>query len=244
MSSIDCIQHTRDNPQLNDRCVRFTDRARLLDTPFEYTNIVQTELAYFPGINAQQLEILDQTQLVSETLHYHKPDIYVITLLNPPTLQETDPRVTLVYYQYDNKDLSDKSKPDIRYLRERGTRLCDLILGHEGQWISLNYADKHTDLDEILGKQFSVTHEIYDCTSLVEDETPPTYKQITANSRLMGYRIKENVKEIPFYMSAEASHSRAIHRFVSYKQWFVNAFQMPVTRYILYNQDVYVEQTE
>ena len=243
-SSIDCIQHTRDNPQLNDRCVRFTERARLLDTPFQYTNVVQTELAYFPGINAQQLEILDKTQLVSEDLHYQKPDIYVVTLLNPTDMKETDPKVTLVYYQYDNSNLSDKSKPDIRYLRERGTRLCDLILGHDGKWIALKYADKHTTLDEILGKQFSVTHEVYDCDSLVEDETPPPFKQMTAERRLIGYRLKENVKEIPFYMTVEASHSRAIHRFVSYKQWFLNGFQMPNTKYILYNQDVYVENSE
>ena len=36
-SSLDCIQHTRDDPELNDKCIRFSDK-------------LSGEIAYFPGI--------------------------------------------------------------------------------------------------------------------------------------------------------------------------------------------------
>ena len=39
-SSLDCIQHTRDDPELNDKCIRFSDK-------------LSGEIAYFPGISAK-----------------------------------------------------------------------------------------------------------------------------------------------------------------------------------------------
>ena len=42
-SSLDCIEHTRDDPELNDRCIRFSDK-------------LSGEIAYFPGIDAKILE--------------------------------------------------------------------------------------------------------------------------------------------------------------------------------------------
>ena len=40
-SSLDCIQHTRDDPELNDKCIRFSDK-------------LSGEIAYFPGISKRR----------------------------------------------------------------------------------------------------------------------------------------------------------------------------------------------
>ena len=49
-SSLDCIQHTKDDPELNDKCIRFSDK-------------LSGEIAYFPGISAKVLENIDIIQL-------------------------------------------------------------------------------------------------------------------------------------------------------------------------------------
>ena len=49
-SSLDCIQHTRDDPELNDKCIRFSDR-------------LINEISYFPGIGCKLLELIDTKQL-------------------------------------------------------------------------------------------------------------------------------------------------------------------------------------
>lgn len=45
-SSLDCIPHTRDDPELNDRCLRFSEA-------------LQKEIAYFPGMGYRVLETAD-----------------------------------------------------------------------------------------------------------------------------------------------------------------------------------------
>ena len=52
-SSLDCIKHTIDDSELNDKCIRFSDK-------------LTGEIAYFPGIGAKVLEEVDLLQLKSK----------------------------------------------------------------------------------------------------------------------------------------------------------------------------------
>ena len=65
-SSLDCIQHTLDDPSLNDKCIRFSDK-------------LTGEIAYFPGSGARVLEQIDIVQLKSKFIYHIQPDIYVIS---------------------------------------------------------------------------------------------------------------------------------------------------------------------
>ena len=93
-ASIDCIQHTRDDPELNQNCVR-------------YDKNVQDEDAFFPGVTANTLNQIDSTQLSSRLLYFIEPDIYVVSALE-------DKNRVFLYYQSSKKDI------DIRYIREYG----------------------------------------------------------------------------------------------------------------------------
>ena len=64
-SSLDCIQHTRDDPELNERCIRFS-------------NLLINEIAYFPGISSDELFEIDIKQLKAAFMIFMKPDIYVV----------------------------------------------------------------------------------------------------------------------------------------------------------------------
>ena len=78
-SSIDCIPHTRDNIELNENCIRFSDK-------------LQSELAYFPGLGIESLEQIDSIQLISKVLVAQKPDIYIVSATENNTQ-------LFVYYQ-------------------------------------------------------------------------------------------------------------------------------------------------
>ena len=96
-SSLDCIQHTRDDPELNDKCIRFSDK-------------LKNEIAYFPGISSHVLEITDSIQLKAKYLYHIKPDIYVISAA------DTKEHSIYIYYQVDlSDDLSDDSV-DVIYI--------------------------------------------------------------------------------------------------------------------------------
>ena len=68
-SALACIPHTRVDPELNEKCIRFSDK-------------LSGEIAYFPGINSEVLDNIDIIQLKAKYLYYIKPNIYVISALN------------------------------------------------------------------------------------------------------------------------------------------------------------------
>ena len=98
-SSLDCIQHTRDDPEINDRCIRFS-------------NMLLNEIAYFPGISSDELFQIDLKQLKASFLLFMKPDTYVVGTGDNQ----------YIYYQSDKPDM------DIRYLRENAKKLCSLSM--------------------------------------------------------------------------------------------------------------------
>ena len=183
-SSLDCIQHTRDDPELNDKCIRFSDK-------------LSGEIAYFPGISAQVLENIDMIQLKAKYLYHIKPNVYVISASND------EGNNLFIYYEYLS---SDEKEPDIRYIREKGRRLCDVYID---SMMILNYVDKGHPYNKRLGKEFSVYQEIYTLDNdiideyISQDEFPPLEKLLIKDS-LNGYKLKYNVNDTFYYMGLDS----------------------------------------
>ena len=97
-SSVDCIQNTRDNFDLNQRCLRFSD-------------ILKDEVTIFPGVTAETLNNIDLKQIRNSYLEKVSKNLFVLS-----ALQEGNE--LFIYYEID--DLKDS--PDIRYIRENGKR--------------------------------------------------------------------------------------------------------------------------
>ena len=103
-SSTDCIQNTRDNIQLNEKCLRFS--SKVLD-----------EMSHFPGITSEELNKIDIKQFISKFQYHIKPDIYVISAYDGVN-------TIYIYFKVDEK----YKDIDTRYIRENGIELDIMIL--------------------------------------------------------------------------------------------------------------------
>ncbi len=183
-SSLDCIQHTKDDPELNDKCIRFSDK-------------LTGEIAYFPGISAKVLEYVDLIQLKSKYLYHIKPNIYVISASND------EGNNIFIYYEY----TSDKKDDiDIRYIRENGKRLCDVYID---TMMILNYVPKDHPYNKRLGKEFSVFQEIYSLKDSIMDEYVhqdkfPSLNKLLVKDSLQGYKLKYNINDTFYYMGLDS----------------------------------------
>ena len=211
-SSLDCIQHTRDEPRLNDRCIRFS-------------NQLLHEIAYFPGISASELFEIDQTQLKATFLKYIRPNHCVVA----------GDGNEYIYYEVDSKPEEDMTELDIRYLRENSKKICVVSLQDMVIYV---YADKDHSLTEELGKQFSVYQDMISLEPFYEDiiQSEPTFPTVTRilNKQRMGYKIKYNVNEMMFYSPNETKKLRRLYRFEDYQS------QNLVKALLLVNGDVYL----
>jgi len=185
-SSLDCIKHTVDDPELNDRCIRFSDQ-------------LTGEIAYFPGIGAKVLEHTDIIQLKSKYIYRIKENIYVISAKS----EDSDHNIYL-YYEY-KTDQKDVTKIDIRYMRENGKRLCDVYI--DTSMVLLNVDSKHPYNDK-LDKEFSVYQEIYNIPrdiieNYVEKDKFPELDKLIKKEYLEGYKLKYNVNDSFFYMGQD-----------------------------------------
>ena len=168
-SSIDCIQHTRDNIILNENCIRFD------------SNIID-ESAYFPGVDDTNLNLIDTKQLTSKIIKI-KPNIYIISA-------KEDDRDILVYYKLDKKDPS----IDIRYIRDKGEILGTL---DKDDGIYYKYISEDSTLKEKLGNKFSIYQELYklpdievkNINELSDYNHPNTFKD------MFGYKVKHNLSD-------------------------------------------------
>ena len=192
-SSLDCIQHTRDDPELNDKCIRFSDK-------------LSGEIAYFPGISAKVLENIDIIQLKAKYLYHIKPNVYVVSASND------EGNNIFIYYEYspsaaEGREGKDKSEAvDIRYIREKGRRLCDVYLD---SMMILNYVEKEHPYNKRLGKEFSVYQEIYTLDDNIIDEYIsqdefPSLEKILVKDSLKGYKLKYNVNDTFYYMGNDS----------------------------------------
>ena len=140
------------------------------------------EIAYFPGISSDELFQIDLKQLKAGFLLFMKPDIYVVGTGEN----------SYIYYE------SDKEGLDIRYIRETATKICSLSLDHGYIYF---YSDKDHELNDELGKQFSVYQDMYSIDKYYDeivDKKFPSVKTII-NGGKIGYKIKYNPNEMMFF---------------------------------------------
>ena len=185
-ASLDCIPHTRDDPEINNRCLRFSDK-------------LSNEIAYFPGLGIQSLENIDVTQLKSTFIYFIQPNIYVISAKEKMTHKNI-----FIYYEYTND--KENQEPDIRYLRDNGKRLCDIYVDEK---MILNYVDAKHPVNDKLGQEFSVYQEIYSLNDdiiqkYIREKKFPPLKKIIISNYLDGFKIKYNINDTYYYLNNES----------------------------------------
>ena len=133
-ASVDCIQNTRDDIQLNEKCLRYSKK-------------LNQEETHFPGITSAKLNEIDQKQFKSQFMFHIKPDNYVV-------LARKNEQDIFIYYRVQDEG----DNIDIRYIRENGLRLADY--DPASNHLSF-YEKKDHPLNKKLGKKFSVFQSIY-----------------------------------------------------------------------------------
>jgi len=180
-SSVDCIQNSRDDFNLNQRCLRFSEK-------------LSDEISIFPGINAETLNTIDTRQLRSKFLKRINDNLYVISALQEGI-------ELFIYYEINVT----KVDPDIRYIRENGKRVCDVDLSLRKLYF---YEDKKHIMNKLLGAKFSIyqtlykiQEELYDSIMNEEGEEKifPDINDLVNEDNIHGYSIRYNVNERLFY---------------------------------------------
>ena len=227
-SSLDCIQHTRDDPELNDKCIRFSDK-------------LSGEIAYFPGISAKTLENIDVVQLKAKYLYHIKPNVYVVSASND------EGNNLFIYYEYlsDGKETKEPAV-DIRYIREKGRRLCDVYLD---SMMVLNYVDKEHPYNKRLGKEFSVYQEIYTLDDSMIDEYIsqdefPSLEKLLVKDSLKGYKLKYNVNDTFYYMGLDSILSEVcIQRIYPYQIYIDENYKTDnILPRVIYNGNLFIKE--
>lgn len=185
-SSVDCIQNTTDDIQLNEKCLRFSSK-------------VKEENSHFPGLTSYELNELDKKQFTSTFQYFIKPDIYVV-------LAKKQNRAPLYIYY---KLIKGETNVDVRYIRENGTRLCDY---DPSKKIFINYESKDHPLNDIIGKEFSIFQGLYKIPDFIYDNKIlkskfPKINEIINEDNLIGYLVKYNVTRKLFYSPANTSRN-------------------------------------
>ena len=235
-SSLDCIQHTRDDPELNDKCIRFSDK-------------LSGEIAYFPGISAKVLENIDIIQLKAKYLYHIKPNVYVISASNDQGNN------LYIYYEYakggsgeegpDEEGKGKETDVDIRYIREKGRRLCDVYID---TMMVLNYVGKDHPYNKRLGKEFSVYQEIYTLDDNIIDEYisvdkfPPLDKVLVKDS-LKGYKLKYNINDTFYYMGKDSIlPDKCIQRIYPYQIYEQDNYKIDnIKPRVIFNGELYIQ---
>tara|TARA_Y100000389_G_scaffold115453_1_gene112531 strand:+ start:1725 stop:5504 length:3780 start_codon:yes stop_codon:yes gene_type:complete len=176
-AAVDCIQNTRDDIELNEKCLRFSEK-------------VKSEEAHFPGLTSKDLNVVDQRQYKATFSFHIKPDIHVISA-------SKDGRDIFIYYQLERSD----KDYDVRYIRENGIRLCEY---EPFTNMFVVYSKGKNRLDEYLGNKFSVFQEIYSVPDYIYEnkikkELFPELEEIINEDYLYGNVIKYNVTEKLFF---------------------------------------------
>ena len=230
-SSLDCIQHTRDDPALNDKCIRFSDK-------------LSGEIAYFPGISAKTLENIDIVQLKAKYLYHIKPNVYVVSASND------EGNNLFIYYEYSPSategKASEAADQDIRYIREKGRRLCDVYLD---SMMILNYVEKEHPYNKRLGKEFSVYQEIYTLDDSMMDEYIsqeefPSLEKLLVKDSLKGYKLKYNVNDTFYYMDNDSILPEVcIQRVYPYQIYIDENYKTDnILPRVIYNGDLFIKE--
>jgi hypothetical protein len=196
-ASVDCIQNTRDDLALNNKCLRFSSK-------------IMNEEAYFPGINSQELNQIDKKQFSSSFSIFQEPNIFIISA------QEGDNGI-FIYY----KMPTNEKNVDIRYIKENGTRICDF---YPLQNVFSVYESASFPFNKLLGARFSVTNSLFLLTDSseinIDEKIFPTYEEIRQKN-LFGYIIKYNISERLFFSPFSKT---SLLRLYDYKTFVQNNF--------------------
>ena len=171
-ASVDCLQNTRDNINIHQSCIQFDKK-------------LQDENAYYPGITADKLNMIDTKQLQSTFSYFMKPNIYIVSALQ-------DKRDIFIYYRLNN---TDGEEADIRYIKDNGKIIGTLDLDFKFFFL---YKGEGHELDEKMGTRLSVYQEVFFIDDDIvqeanENEIFPKVSEITKD--LFGYKIKYNITE-------------------------------------------------
>ena len=176
-SSVDCIQNTRDDFSINEKCLRFSEKLKDEDT-------------FFPGITPETLNNIDTKQLKTSFIYKVNDKSFVISA-------RSDNDYIYIYYKFDTPQRDD---PDIRYVRENGKRICDVDLNKRKIYF---YEDKKHKFNKELGAKFSVFQTTYTINENYLDdllnELFPEVEYLIDENYIHGYVVKYNVNERLFY---------------------------------------------
>ena len=183
-SSVDCIQNSRDDFTLNQKCLRFSEK-------------LLSENTIFPGVTAETMNTIDTRQLKTNFIQKIGSNIFIISA-------KQDKDYIYIYYElYDNRD-----KPDIRYIRENGKRLCDINLDTNKVFF---YENKKHSMNKEIGPKFSIFQTTYKISPQILEEINedpenikfPEMNILVDEKNIHGYSIKYNVNERLFYRFVE-----------------------------------------
>ena len=220
-SSVDCIKHTTDDPILNNKCVQFSEK-------------LQNEMAYFPGIDSDELNKIDNKQLISTFSYFIKPDTIVVS--------STTSKEQIYSYYKINPRYKDE---DARYIKENGDLLCDFYSFQNKFFV---YENSKYHLNSKITNKFSVVQSIYNLPP--EDEIYneqiskwefPRLDKIKLDKYLVGYKIKYNINDKLFFMPLN-NHDLDIYKLYDYKTYLDNKYSLTENeKYIIihYNNNFY-----
>jgi len=224
-SSLDCIPHTRDDPYLNDKCIRFDDK-------------LINEISYFPGMGLKTIEQVDAIQLKSKIYHV-KPDFYVVG-----ATEKTTKKDIYIYYQLDTNS---SDNIDIRYLRENAKRIADINIQENILYL---YSRNDHELNKKLGKEFSVYQEIYSLSdhiyeNFIAKDTFVHIDKMTPKESLYGYKLKDNVYSTYYFMAYEIlQKEHSILRMYLFDEYEINSYQyQDLIPRVVFNGKLYIQDT-
>ena len=217
-ASVDCLQNTRDNINIHQSCIQFDKK-------------LQDENAYYPGITADKLNMIDTKQLQSTFSYFMKPNIYIVSALQ-------DKRDIFIYYRLNN---TDGEEADIRYIKDNGKIIGTLDLDFKFFFL---YKGEGHELDEKMGTRLSVYQEVFFIDDDIVEEANdnkifPKVSEITKD--LFGYKIKYNITE-RFYFYPIIK-DKPIMRIYDYDNVEVNNFNTTnMSPIIIHNQNFYITE--
>jgi hypothetical protein len=193
-SALDCIPHSRDDKTLNEQCIRFS-------------NSLENELSYFPGITSSELIYIDRQQIKANFHEFIKPNNHIL-------LGEND---QYYYYRNNTEDI------DVRYLKENSRLMCEL--DQDSMEAHVFFEGKHTITDE-LGKYFSVYQDIYDISKYgdnILEKVFPSLDDILSCEQI-AHKIKYNMNDTYFYSENKENRIRTMIKYDEKLEWTPKQF--------------------
>jgi len=188
-SALDCIPHTRDDKILNEKCIRFS-------------NSLENEISYFPGITSSELIYIDRQQIKANFHEFIKPNNHILLGDNE----------RYYYYRNTSEDI------DIRYLKENSRLICELDT--DSMECHVFFEGKH-ELTEELGKYFSVYQDIYDISKYGETilaKKFPSFDDIISCDKI-AHKIKYNMNDTYFYSETVNDKIRTMIKYDEKDEW-------------------------